>query len=217
MLPLTKNVPKPLIEINGKPFITYLLDNLEKAGYEKVVVVVGYLKEKIKNYFKNHNYSFDLQFVDQGEPLGTGHAVSVAKDFVEGEFVVINGDDVYPLENLKNIPFGDNFNYVHAYKHSNPSNYGAIVREGEYLISLKEKPKNSKSNLINSGLYKFTPEIFDALSKIDKSERGEYEITSAIDLLAKEHRVKVKELSFWQPLGKIEDILLVKKIIEEKF
>ncbi|MFC2136148.1 sugar phosphate nucleotidyltransferase [Bacteroidota bacterium] len=217
MLPLTEGLPKPLIKINDKPFITYLLDNLEKAGYEKVFLVVEYLKDKMKEYFANHSYSFDFQFIDQGEPMGTGHAVLVAKDYVEGEFAVINGDDIYPLNDLKNIPFGDNYNYIYAFKHENPKNFGVIVYEGEFLVDLEEKPENPKSNLVNSGLYKFTPEIFDALSKIHKSKRGEYELTSAIYLLAKEKRVKVKEVEFWQPFGKLEDIPIVEKLVKEKF
>lgn len=217
MTPLTENKPKPLIEINGKPFITYLLGNLDKAGYEKVFLVVEYLKEQIKAYFKNHDYGFELIFIDQGDYLGTGHAVKMAEGYVKGEFAVIMGDDVYSFNDLNNIPFGDNYNYIYAFKHDEPSRFGVIIYEGEYLVDLEEKPENPKSDLINCGLYKFTPEIFDALSKIDKSERGEYELTSAVILLSKERKIKIKQVEFWQPLGINEDIPKVEECIKRNF
>lgn len=217
MKPLTDDLPKPLIEINGKPFIAYLLESLDQAGYEKVFMVVEYLKDKIKNAFKDHSYNFDLQFVDQGEPLGTGHAVNAVKDIVQGEFAVISADDIYLPESLKDIPFEDGYNYIYAFKHPEPSRFGVLVCEGDFLTELEEKPENPKSDLTNAGLYKFTPEIFDALSKIGKSPRGEYELTSAVDLLAKERKVKVKQLKFWQPLGNLDDIPLVEECIRNNF
>ena len=137
MLPLTKDIPKPLLEINGKPFICYLLENLDKAGYTKVFLVVEYLKEQIKDYFKNHEYGFELGFIEQGEPLGTGHAVVAAKNYVKGEFAVINGDDIYSPSDLKNMPFGDGYNYIYALKHKDAKRFGVIKQKGEFLAGLE--------------------------------------------------------------------------------
>ena len=215
MLPLTKDTPKPLLIINGKPFISYLLDNLEKAGYEKVILVVHYLKEKIEKFLEEKKYEFEVVLIDQGEALGTGHAVNIVKNSVKGEFVVINGDDVYSLKDLQEIPFGDNYNYIYGFKIPDPTGFGVLVHEGEFLIDLEEKPNNPKSNLINTGLFKFTSKIFDALSKIDKSERGEYELTSAVHLLALQRKVKIKEAELWQPLGKIEHIPKVEALLSK--
>ena len=105
MLPLTKTIPKPLVNINGRPFITYLLDNLNEAGFTKVFLVVGYLKEQIESYFENHNYDFEIETIEQEEMLGTGHALNITKEYVKGEFAVINGDNLYSVNDLKEMPF----------------------------------------------------------------------------------------------------------------
>ena len=97
--------------------------------------------------------------------------------------------------------------YIATIKHSNPERYGVIIKQGDMLKRIVEKPKSFVGNLINTGLYKFTPDIFDALRVIKKSERGEYELTDAVTMIARKRSVKVIELrDFWLELGSISDI-----------
>jgi L-threonylcarbamoyladenylate synthase len=102
------------------------------------------------------------------------------------------------------------YNYVAGVYHKNPEKYGVLVENNGFLKKVVEKPKEFVGNLINTGLYKFTPEIFSKLPKIKKSPRGEYEITDAINLLAKEKKVKIQKIKdFWLDFGNPADIIKI--------
>src|SRR3989338_7913014 len=79
MLPLTKDIPKVLIKVNGKPFLYYLLKNLQLAGYDDFCIVAGYKMEKIKQFLEE--FGFKAEIAEQKEQLGTGHALMQAKEF----------------------------------------------------------------------------------------------------------------------------------------
>ena len=205
MLPLTKDIPKPLIRVNGKPFLYYLMKNLIKAGFEDIGIIVGYKKEKIKEFLGE--FGFRAELIEQKEQLGTGHAVKVVKDFIQNNFIVVNGDNLYSAEDLKKINIEDAFNYVSGFPVDNPDKFGVLLQKDGFLQSIAEKPKEFKGNMINTGLYKFTPEIFSVLKTLKKSERGEYELTEAITCLAEENKVKVFNLSdYWIDFGCPEDL-----------
>jgi dTDP-glucose pyrophosphorylase len=214
MLPLTENIPKVLVEVNGKPFLYYVMKSLEKAGFDEFGLIAGYKKEKIGEFVKK--YRFSAEIIEQKEQLGTADAVRRAKDFVgEENFVVVGGDNLFDVKDLKKFNKYDSMNYIGGYKVDNPERYGVLVAKGDMLIRIHEKPKEFVGNLINAGLYKFTPEIFDAIGRIGKSPRGEYELTDAISLLAEKGKVKVIPLeSFWKDLGKLEDIPLMEKFLK---
>ena len=101
----------------------------------------------------------------------------------------------------------DEYNYVGGLENDHPEKFGVLLTEGEFLKEIVEKPKEFVGNLINTSLYKFTPEVFEKLPLIKKSPRGEYEITDVISLLAKEGKVKVRKIKDnWMDFGKPEDV-----------
>ena len=203
---LTKFLCKPLLEINNRPFLYYVIQNLKKVGITDLGIVVHYQKECVASFVKDHNIKATL--IDQGEPLGTAHAVMVAKDFVKDEnFIVLMGDNYYSEEDIRKILIDDAYCYVSGMKHPSPQKYGVIVKEGDFLVRMPEKPTEFVSDLINIALYKFTPEIFKAIGTISKSPRGEYEINDAIMALAHRKKVKVIQITNdWIDLGCPEDI-----------
>ena len=207
MLPITKDIPKHMIEINGKPFLYYLLTALNEAGFDNIAVFVNYKKEKIISYLSNHP-ELNAIPVAQEEILGSGQTVGLAKDFVGNEnFIMVGGDNLWSARDLARFKIDDNLNYIAGYEVKNPEKYGVLVTKGDKLIEIYEKPKEYVGNLISAGLYKFTPEIFDTVSKIELSPRGEYEITDAMSILAKESKVNIIKLQdFWLDLGCPEDI-----------
>jgi len=215
MLPLTEKVPKVLVEINGKPFLYYVLENLKKAGFSEFGIIAGYKKEQFPKFLEKYNFKAEL--IEQEEQKGTGHAVMQAKDFTKDEnFIVLGGDNLWSSSDLKEIAKEDNLNYVAGIEVENPEKYGVLVAKDGKLIEIKEKPKEFVGKLINTGLYKFTPEIYEALEKIKESEREELELTDAISLLAKEDNVKVLKLKdYWIDLGSKEDILKVEESIKK--
>ena len=220
---LTKDKPKHLIEINGKPFLAYVLDNLLKAGYNDFTLVVGYESNLIEEFLKEYKYNVKVinQFEILGDPkgvsekiYGTACPLMCVKDINE-QFLYICGDNFYSVGDLKAMNIDDNYNYVAGQESEHPENFGVLITNGELLSEIIEKPKIFVGNVVNTSLYKFTPEIFEKISEIKISPRGEYEITDAVSLLAKEEKVKIKIIKdFWMDFGKPEDIKKMEVFLE---
>lgn len=229
MLELSKDKPKHLIEVNKKPFLTYVLDNLFLAGYTDVIMVVGY-KNELMEIFKNDYVASQpgklrIDLINQFEILGpkekmygTACPLMCVKDIIKGQqFLFVSGDNLYSVEDLKSMNVEDNYNYIAGLKHENPEKYGVLVKgEEDFLEKIIEKPKEFVGNIINAGLYKFTPEVFGKISEIKKSPRGEYEITDVLSLLAKEKKVKIKIIKdFWKDFGNPGDVIKLSKFLED--
>ena len=220
MLHLSKESPKYLIEINNKPFLYYLLNNLQQAGFKEIIMIVGYQKELMENFLKNYKSEFKITIINQfdalGDKYGTACPIECVKDNIKNDesFVSVCGDNLYSTKDLKKFLIDDEFNYVSGIQHSEPHRYGVLVKDdADYLKEIIEKPdpkeltEKNIGNLINTGLYKFTPSIFKKIPLINKSPRGEYEMTDVINLLAEEKKVKIKEIEdYWLDLGRPEDI-----------
>lgn len=178
-------------------------------------------------------HEFKIKIINQHEILGpkevaygTACPIKCAKDFVRNEnFLSLAGDNFYSVEDLKAMNIDDNYNYVAGCENDHPERFGVLVpfgmaqgrRDGDdFLEKIIEKPKEFIGNLINISFYKFTPEIFDKVNQIGKSVRGEYEITDAISLLAKEKKVKIKKTNdFWMDFGRPEDVEKMKEILKK--
>jgi len=220
MLHLTKNKSKHLIRTCDAPFLSYLLDNLLEAGYKELILVVGYKKERIEQFLKDYKYK--VRLVDQFEILGeeeygTACPLKCVKDVVgNDDFLMVYGDNLYSVKDLKDFNIEDKYSYVAGFYHQKPEKYGVLKNNNGFLNEIVEKPKEFVGNLINAGLYKFTPEIFDKAFQIRVSVRGEYELTAAINLLAKEKKVKVKKIDYWMDFGNPADIIRAAKFIKNE-
>jgi len=221
MLHLTKNKSKHLIRVEKKPFLSYLLDNLLKAGYKEIILIVGYKGEKIKKFLKGYDSkNCKITVINQfdilkKEEYGTLCPLKCIKDIVKENFLMVYGDNLYSVKDLKAFNIDDKYNYVAGFIHEHPERYGVFISDNGFLKEIIEKPKKYVGNLINTGLYKFTPEIFDKISQICKSPRGEYELTDAITLLAKQRKVKIKRIQdYWLDFGNPGDILKVSNFLK---
>ena len=214
MLPLTEKVPKVLVKVNKKPFLYYVLSRLKEAGFDEIAIIVGYKKERFPKFLKK--YGFVAELIEQDEQKGTGHAAKLAKKFAgKDNFILLGGDNLWSAKDLQSMPMKSGMCYVAGMHVDNPQQYGVLVVERDKLVKIIEKPKKFVGDLINTGLYKFTPEIFDALEKIKLSPRGEYELTDAITILAEKGKVGVLRLEdYWLDLGSIEDIPKVEKFLK---
>ncbi len=224
MLHLTRNRPKHLIKVLGKPFLVYLLDNLLKAGYKDLILVVGYRAELFGDFLKKYNYN-EVKLVNQYEVLGNKNKaggtlcpIKCVRDIIGKEnFLAVYGDNLYSVKDLRAFNISDNYNYVAGFWHQHPEKYGVLVTNNSFLEKIVEKPKKFVGNLINTGLYKFTPEIFEKIPEVKLSSRGEYELTDAINLLAKERKVKVRKIQdYWLDFGNPADILKLSKFLKSQ-
>src|SRR5882762_6644778 len=197
MRELTNDVPKPLIEVRGKPVLQHIVQGLRDAGVCRFLIIVGYHAETVRNFFgdgRRHNVT--IEYATQTVQDGTGRVVNLARDFAGGSpFVLSYGDILISPVNYKRIV--DLPNDVEAVitvtRGEDVSKGGAVfVNEQMELVDLREKPKPGEptSPWYNAGLYAFRPSIFDFTAKLRPSPRGEYELTDAIRELAQSGKVR---------------------------
>jgi len=224
MLDLSKDKPKHLIEVCGHPFLFYLLNNLLEAGYKELILVVGYKNERIKEFLKTFKHKDKVTLVNQfdilgEEEYGTACVLRCLKGVINNDnFLTVYGDNLYSVEDLKSFGnINSDYSYVAGFYHDCPEKYGVLKEKDGFLEKIIEKPKQNVGNLINVGLYSFTPEILEKVEEIEKSERGEYELTDAVNLLAKEKKVKVRKLQdSWLDFGNPSDIVLISNFLKNK-
>jgi UDP-N-acetylglucosamine diphosphorylase/glucosamine-1-phosphate N-acetyltransferase len=194
LMPITATRPKHLIKVAGKPILQYCLEAVKNAGINEVIIVTHYMGEVIRNYFGDGaKLGLKLTYVEQKAILGTGNAAEVAEPYIEGDFVLIYGDLLFGQDAVKEV--------VSLFKKQKPAavmacvpvekpeNYGIIEQDKEGKVKrIVEKPKAGKapSNLANAGIYAFSKNVFNKIKKTEASERGEWELTDAITLLAQE-------------------------------
>lgn len=97
--PLTDNVPKPMIEVNGRPFLSYLVDELKRSGIIDLVFCVGHLADKFREYFGDGSkFGINISYSIEKEFLGTAGALKLAEEYLEDDFFVLNGDTYLPVD-----------------------------------------------------------------------------------------------------------------------
>ncbi len=219
-LPATKAQPKEMLPIVDKPAIQYVVEEAVQAGIDDILIVTGRSKRAIEDHFdRNFELEYfledrgkteelsevrrladlaDIHYVRQGEPLGLGHAVSVARKHVgDDPFVVMLGDDIMDDECTVLADMmkthGETAASIIALSEfplEEISSYGCVDPEfiTEQLVRIgriveKPAPADAPSNLAVMGRYIFTPGIFDALSETRPGVGGEIQLTDAIELL----------------------------------
>lgn len=202
MRPLTLHKPKPLLNLQGRPILEWSLLSL-RASCQRAIVVVHYLKEQIVRYMATQQIFTDYQLVEQRPaPLGTGHALQCCRGAIKSdEFLVINGDDLYAasaLSQLSQQSYG-----VLSQRRADYQRYGVIARsDAGGFLRIDEKPPAGRYGAAapcSIGAYKFSAAVFEYA--LEKTARGEYEITDYMTALAQERAVAIVESPFWLPIG----------------
>ena len=225
-LPATKAQPKEMLPIVDKPAIQYVVEEAVRAGIDDILIITGRGKRTLEDHFdRNFELEYyleqrgkvheleeiqalaemaDIHYVRQGEPLGLGHAVSVARKHVgDNPFVVLLGDDI--MDRRSNVlqgmidtydQYGRSVIALCEFPIEQMSSYGCVKPEPVTdslvrVLDIVEKPQPSEapSNLAVMGRYVFTPEIFDALEKVRPGVGGEIQLTDAIAILLTEQTV----------------------------
>jgi bifunctional UDP-N-acetylglucosamine pyrophosphorylase/glucosamine-1-phosphate N-acetyltransferase len=225
MRPLTANIPKPLLPVAGKPFLQHIIESLEDLKIKDIYLLIGWKNQRIKEHFGDgKKFGVNISYLYQKERMGTAHAVGIAKTQIESPFLCLNGDIVITktyLKGILDIYSKHQGNIMSLASVDNPERFGVVTLSEEKVAAIEEKPKVPKGNLINAGIYLFTPDVFSAIEKTKKSARGEYEITDSIKIMMKENDVFGYILSEpWIEIGMPWDLLRANKTlmqgIEEK-
>jgi dTDP-glucose pyrophosphorylase len=203
MRELTTDLPKPMIEVRGKPVLQCIVEGLREAGVREFLVVVGYRADAVQNFFGDGSrYKIDIRYATQVVQDGTGRVVDLARDFVGlSPFALSYGDILIDPANYKRIvdlPEGIEA-LISVTRGEDVSKGGAVFLNDAFeLIDLREKSKPGEpaSPWYNAGIYAFRPSIFEFTAKLKTSPRGEYELTDAIRELARSgKKVKALELT----------------------
>ena len=173
--PLTLVRPKPMIPLVNKPIIEYTVNKLKKSGFNDIIMTLNYMSTNIKNYFKDGSeFGIDIRYSVEKWPLGTGGSVKKAEKYIDDTFMVVSGDV------LTDVNFEDVVKY-HKEKGAiatmvlteveDPTHFGIAVMDKNHKITEyleKPSPEEAFSNVANTGIYIFEPEIFDFFDGKDK-------------------------------------------------
>lgn len=230
LMPITSSCPKPMIPIAGKPLLEYSILGLKDAGIDEILLIVGYKAAEIKEYFGNGQDKYDIriEYIIQEERLGTGHAVSYAKNFVKDDsFLVMYGDLLTEPEIFKKIIdiFDKNKTdgLITLINVNNPEDYGIISLNSANLVEkITEKPalELNLGNLANAGIYIFNSLIFDAIKITEKSIRGEYEFTDSMEIMITQLKGKILGYNidkyYWSDIGLPWQLLEANSLVLDK-
>jgi glucose-1-phosphate thymidylyltransferase len=158
--PFTATRPKVMLEIAGKPILQYVIEALAQNGIRDIVLVVGYYKEQIFDYFGNGQYfGVKLEYVKQDKQLGTAHALAHARDIASDEFMVLAGDNLIDAETITELSTVRS-PAILLKKVADVRRYGVVTVENGEIREIIEKPEEPRAETINTGTYIFSKDIF---------------------------------------------------------
>jgi len=192
--PLTEDKPKGMVEVDGKPILTHCFEQLVDLDADELIVVVGYLSERIIEHYGDSYEGVPITYVQQETQDGLAHALLNVREHVDDDFMLILGDNIFNA-NLGDVvrrqreERADAAFLVEEVPYEEASRYG-VCDTNDYgeITDVIEKPEEPPTNLVMTGFYTFSPAIFHACELVQPSNRGEYEISEAIDLLIRSGR-----------------------------
>jgi len=198
--PLTDEIPKPMLPLGDTTILGNILRIFKSSGIKKVSIIVGHKSEIIEEYIKNSNYNLDINFIEQKERLGTGHALMIASQYVNSDFICVYGDLLFKedfiVSLLSKFRSSDSIATMALTKSETPEFFGSVLVDEDEVVGIYEKSDNPPSNLINTGIYCFRKEAFSYINKTKLSPRGEYELTDSLKMMIEDGN-EVR----WIPLG----------------
>ncbi len=205
MRPLTDAVAKPMLPVGDRPLCAHTADAAVRAGADELVFVVGYRGEDVREHFGDEYRGVPVRYAEQAERLGTAHAAAQARPYLDSDFVVLNGDDLYDAAALDAL--FDVCPAVGAYEVDDPRPYGVFSIEEGHVTDVIEKPSEPPSNRVNVGAYHFPAEAADWLTETELSDRGEHEITDVLGRVVDAFDVAAVDVERWLGVGRPWELL----------
>lgn len=200
LMPLTKDMPKPMIKLIDKPVMEYIIELLKKHGITEIAVTLGYMPEAIISYFGNGEaWGVNLTYFIEDAPLGTAGSVKSARNFLSDDFLVISGDCYTEIDlskaiyfhKLKRSPFT-----IISQPHPYPVGLGILETDINHkLTAFIEKPEDIRPALINTGIYIINKEI------INKIPDGFYDFGKQLIPRLIGEAYACTDYSYWSDIG----------------
>ena len=178
--PLTYELPKPMVPIKGKPIMEYAIKKLKEAGVSEIMISVGYLGDKVRDYFGDgSNFGVSIRYTEEKTPLGTAGPLRLSLNFFNDDFFMLNGDDLFDFDLNKMYEFhkkNKSLATIALTTTDNVSQFGAVEMEGNRIVKFMEKPIDAQStHLINAGIYILNPLIISLIPEGKSSMEGLFE------------------------------------------
>lgn len=217
--PLTLTRSKVMLPVANKPLLEHIINAVVENDIQEVILVVGYQKERIMDYFGNGlEFGVKIDYIFQEAQLGTAHAVKLAKEYVDGDFLVLNGDNLIDRNTIADLLAGKNGSVtLLAVEREQTMGYGVVISESGKVTKILEKPKEVVSHFVNAGIYIFTMEIFEEIERTPLSTAGEYAITDTIQQMILKGKIvsMVESKSLWMDAIHSWDFLKANAVLLE--
>jgi dTDP-glucose pyrophosphorylase len=189
MRELTEEVPKPMIQVRGKPLLAHIIEGLATAGINEVLIIVGYRREAIQNHFRDgSSFGLRIDYVEQVVQDGTGKVLELAREFCAADpFVLSYGDILVDSSCYRELVCLAGAEMALTVRYATDVSKGGAVylNEAFEVVDLREKQSATEAatNWYNAGIYVFRASIFPFIRNLQRSARGEYELTDAVRAL----------------------------------
>lgn len=191
---LTQDTPKPLLRVGGKTLLERNIENLPEV-IDEVILIVGYLKDKIRQRIGERHGGRKIKYIEQKELLGSAHALFLCRELLDRRFLVLNSDDIYSCADIRKCLGHDNC--ILAYEMTGDFSGGRFELDGRgHIIGIEEGFFADGTHLVNTGLYVLTDDIF-SYDMVKLNDKAEYGLPQTIAVMAQDKPVKVEKCSFW--------------------
>ena len=221
--PLTKIINKQLLPLYDKPTIFYPLSILMLAEIRDILIITN--PNEDDNFKKiigdGSNFGIKIKYLEQEKPNGLPEAFIIGEKFINNQSVaLILGDNFFYgqgfTNRLRKITKQKTRSTIFVYRVNNPEDYGIVEMQNKKILSIKEKPKKSKSNLAITGLYFFDKNVVSLSKKLKPSKRKELEIVDLLKSYLKRKKLNIEYMgrgSAWLDTGNADSLFETSQFI----
>lgn len=209
----TKTIPKPMIEVAGKPIIVHIMKHYAKFGFKDFYVALGYKGDVIKRYFKKKNFKWNVNLIETGKNTMTGGRIKKLSKFVNKEtFMLTYGDGLSNVNLKKLLKFHKkNKKLVTLTAVRPPARFGAIKINNKFVTYFKEKSK-SDEGWINGGFFVIEPDFL----KLIKNDSTYLEREPLEGIAKKKQLTAFKHTNFWQCMDTLREKKILEKMLKKR-
>ena len=213
--PHTYVTPKPLLNVGGRPVMSYILDDLKKLGVTEVVFITGHLGDKVQEYVAREYPDFTAHYVEQEDQNGTAGAVGLAREYIDEDVLILFVDTIFDadLSIIRDLP-KDVAGVIWVKEVEDYQRFGVVLTDKDgFMKRIIEKPKDPVSKLANIGLYYIRDWklLFEGIQDVmtsTKSAGQEYYLTDAFQyMIDRGSKIKTIEVAGWYDAGKPDTLL----------
>lgn len=211
--PHTHTRPKPLLQVAGQPIIGHILDQLVPLGIDRIVLIVGYMGDRITEYVRSRPDFSRVEFVEQTQQLGLGHAIWLARDVVgDDPMLIVYGDTIFHAD-LSGVLSADGDGSLGVRQVEDPRRFGVVVEVEGVVQRLVEKPAEFVSDLAIVGVnhIRRSELLFECLDRLMQDEartRGEFQLTDGFQRMVDAGaRLSTFPVADWFDCGTLQAML----------